>query len=144
MSFDLADILSEFADAQGYGDGTRAELWRDGWRFIQRTGRAAPRTREQVAAYLAQWKRDHPERLREYARRRRERNPEHVLRLQREAAARYRARHREAVRARDREAARRRYAMKRLDPAFMARRRVEQLARYHARRVATAQAEGRS
>lgn len=136
MGFSTEEIFEEFADAQGYGEADRAELWRDGWRFLSRKGRAAKRTVEQVRAYLRAWKAAHPERLREYDRTRRLRHPELVRRQARERSRRYRERNREKVRAADREAQRKRYALRRLDPAWMARKRAADLVRYYARRAA--------
>ena len=136
MGFDAEEIFEEFAEAQGYGEAARAELWRDGWRFITRKGRAK-RTADQVREYLRAWKAAHPERLREYARARLLREPKTVRRQARERQRRYRERNRERLRAVDREAKRRMYHERKADPAWMSRRRAYQMARYYAK------AEGR-
>ncbi|GMV19056.1 MAG: hypothetical protein AMXMBFR56_72800 [Polyangiaceae bacterium] len=134
-SFSLAEILEEFAEASEVAPAVAAELWRGGVRFFARKGRAV-RTRDEVLQYLRTWRRNHPEKMREYSAAWRARNIAHARALSRVRSARWRERNRDAVRARDRRAARERYAARRNDPAWMADRRRLQNERYHARRAA--------
>lgn len=134
-SFSLTEILEEFAEASQVAPAVAAELWRGGVRFFARKGRDA-RTRSEVLQYLRTWRRNHPEKMREYSAAWRARNIERARSLSRARSARWRDRNREAVRARDRRASRERYASRRTDPAWMAERRKLQNERYHARRAA--------
>ena len=135
MSFDLSEILEEFAEASGVAPAVAAELWRGGVRFFARKGRTA-RTRAEVLQYLRAWRQRHPEKMRGYTAAWRARNIEHARALSRARSARWRERNRDAVRGRNRLAARERYASRRLDPAWMVKRRKQQNERYHAQRAA--------